>query len=68
MTWRNRSPEPQSTLWFHLYWNAFKNDRSTFYREAKAMGGVRDEDASSPSFPEREPDEWGFSDVKALRV
>jgi hypothetical protein len=68
VTWRNRSAEPQSTLWFHLYWNAFKNDRSTFYREAKAMGGVRDEDASSPSFPEREPDEWGFSDVKALRV
>ncbi len=68
ITWRNRSAEPQSTLWFHLYWNAFKNDRSTFYREAKAMGGVRDEDASSPSFPEREKDEWGYSNVKVLRV
>ncbi|WNG39281.1 M1 family metallopeptidase [Archangium violaceum] len=68
ITWRNRSAEPQSTLWFHLYWNAFKNDRSTFYREAKMMGGVRDEDASSPAFPEREPDEWGSSDVKAIRV
>src|SRR5690349_14541334 len=54
ITWRNRSAGPQATLWFHLYWNAFKNDRSTFYREAKAMGGVRDEDASSPAFPERE--------------
>ncbi|WP_375771565.1 M1 family metallopeptidase [Archangium gephyra] len=68
ITWRNRSGEPQATLWFHLYWNAFKNDRSTFYREAKVMGGVRDEDASSPDFPEREPDEWGYSNVKALRV
>ncbi|WP_158502039.1 M1 family metallopeptidase [Vitiosangium sp. GDMCC 1.1324] len=68
ITWRNRSAEPQATLWFHLYWNAFKNDRSTFYRDAKAMGGVRDENASSPSFPDRKADEWGYSDVKALRV
>lgn len=68
LTWLNRSAEPQSTLWFHLYWNAFKNDRSTFYRDAKAMGGVRDEDANSPAFPERKKDEWGYSDVKTLRV
>ena len=68
ITWRNRSAEPQATLWFHLYWNAFKNDRSTFYREAKAMGGVRDEDSHSPDFPEREPEEWGASEVTALRV
>ncbi|HEX5745843.1 MAG TPA: M1 family metallopeptidase [Archangium sp.] len=68
ITWRNRSNEPQATLWFHLYWNAFKNDRSTFYREAKEMGGVRDSDSDSPSFPDNEPDEWGYSNVKALRV
>lgn len=68
ITWRNRSAEPQATLWFHLYWNAFKNDRSTFYREAKAMGGLRDEDAGSSSYPERKQDEWGSSTVKALRV
>ncbi|HYO58262.1 M1 family metallopeptidase [Archangium sp.] len=68
ITWRNRSAEPQSTLWFHLYWNAFKNDRSTFYREAKVMGGIRGEDTGSPSFPDRKEDEWGYSDVKAIRV
>ena len=66
--WHNRSTEPQSTLWFHLYWNAFKNDRSTFYRDAKVLGGVRDENADSDSFPNRKPDEWGYSDVKAVRV
>ena len=32
--WRNRSSEPVSELWFHLYLNAFKNDRSTFFRES----------------------------------
>ncbi|WP_052518032.1 M1 family metallopeptidase [Archangium violaceum] len=68
ITWRNRSNEPQSTLWFHLYWNAFKNDRSTFYREAREMGGFRGASASSPSFPDNKPDEWGYSNVKALRV
>ncbi|MCY1075378.1 M1 family metallopeptidase [Archangium lansingense] len=68
VTWRNRSAEPQATLWFHLYWNAFKNDRSTFYRDSKAMGGIRNEDANSPSYPERKKDEWGYSNVKALRV
>src|SRR5262249_13571626 len=41
LTWTNRSAVPQSTLWFHAYWNAFKNADSTFAREAIRGGGVR---------------------------
>jgi hypothetical protein len=68
ITWRNRSAEPQATLWFHLYWNAFKNDRSTFHRDSKQMGGVRDEEASGSEYPKRKKEDWGYSDVKAVKV
>ena len=30
--WRNPSSEPVGELWFHLYLNAFKNSKSTFFR------------------------------------
>lgn len=69
ITWRNRSAEPQATLWFHLYWNAFKNDRSTFYRDSRDSGGFRDEQVRNPAeYPVRKKDEWGYSDVKAISV
>ena len=35
--WKNPATTPAdavSDLWFHLYWNAFRNNRSTFYRES----------------------------------
>jgi len=68
ITWTNRSALPQATLWFHLYWNAFKNDRSTFYQDARRMGGFRDETASGPDYPKRKKEDWGWSDVKSLKV
>jgi hypothetical protein len=68
LVWRNTSAEPQGTLWFHLYWNAFKNNRSSFYRDARLLGGARDLDATEPDFPKRAPDEWGYTDLKALAV
>ncbi|MCU0687912.1 MAG: hypothetical protein MUF34_37655 [Polyangiaceae bacterium] len=67
LTWANKSAEPQSTIWFHLYWNAFKNERSTFYRDSKLLG-FRDESASSDDYPDRKDDEWGYSDVTAIGV
>jgi Peptidase family M1 domain len=64
VTWVNRSPEPQATLWFHAYWNAFKNAKSTFYRDAAAQEGFRDESPSrSGRYPIRKPDEWGWTKV-----
>lgn len=67
LTWTNKSQVPQSTLWFHLYWNAFKNERSTFYRDSKLLG-FRDESASSDDYPDRKDDEWGYSDLTAIGV
>jgi hypothetical protein len=61
VTWINRSAEPQATLWFHAYWNAFKNAESTFYRDAEAQEGFRDEVPGWRSrYPRRTPDEWGW--------
>jgi aminopeptidase N len=34
ITWRNITTRPADDLRFHLYWNAWKNTRSTFLREA----------------------------------
>ncbi len=34
ITWRNPSNEAVPDLWFHLYLNAFKNTKSTFFRES----------------------------------
>jgi len=33
MTWKNTSSQPVSTLYFHLYYNAFKNSETTFFEE-----------------------------------
>src|SRR5579863_1333104 len=68
LTWLNRSAVPQHTLWFHLYWNAFKNDRSTFYMDSRRMGGVRDESSASASYPDRKKDEWGYLDITEMGV
>ncbi len=60
VTWRNITSRPASDLQFHLYWNAWKNRRSTFMRE-RALG------ASSDDLPRR-TDEWAHIDVTAITV
>ncbi len=63
VTWRNITSKPATDLQFHLYWNAWKNPRSTFMRElALGSGGVSNEDRH------RRPDEWGRIDVSAIRI
>jgi Peptidase family M1 domain len=37
IAWRNVTTRPASDLQFHLYWNAWKHDRTTFMRE-RALG------------------------------
>ena len=58
LTWLNNSPDTVSTLRFHLYMNAFKNEKSTFMRES---GGQLRGD----SFAKQE---WGWIDVKRMRM
>src|SRR4051812_31729047 len=42
ITWRNVTAHAAADLQFHLYWNAWKNARSTFMRE-RALGGSNDD-------------------------
>jgi hypothetical protein len=58
LTWRNTSEVPVSDLWFHLYLNAFKNDRSTFMTESG--GSHRGFGAGK--------DQWGHIDVTKITI
>jgi hypothetical protein len=58
LVWRNPSTDAVPDLWFHLYLNAFKNSKSTFYRESG--GRLRGDDMPK--------DGWGYIDVTALRL
>ena len=56
IVWRNPSQDTVPDLWLHLYLNAFKSTRTTFYRESG--GRLRRDD-----MPE---DAWGYTDVTSL--
>jgi hypothetical protein len=60
VTWRNISANPATDLQFHLYWNAWKNDRSTFMREL-ALGARGAE-------PPRRASEWARIEVSRVVV
>lgn len=61
IVWSNRTGEPVSDMVFHLYWNAFKNEASTFLRESRAESmfarGIAPRDG-----------EWGWIDVTSIRL
>ena len=58
IVWRNISTRGVNDLQFHLYWNAWRNDRSTFMREL-ALGGVRQT---------RQMDDWSRIDVMSVKL
>jgi len=62
LTWTNRSDLPQRTLWFHAYWNAFKNADSTFSHEALLRGISR----TGTSTYGR--DDWGWTELRSARL
>jgi len=57
LRWTNKSGEAVKDLWFHLYLNAFSNNRSTHLTESggKLRGHAMDED-------------WGWSRIRVLQV
>lgn len=55
--WRNITSVPATELQFHLYWNAWRNERSTWMRERRLAAAV----------PARD-DAWGSMDVSSLRL
>jgi hypothetical protein len=57
LTWTNQSKDDVFDLWFHLYWNAFANNRSTHLVESK--GELRGTKIA---------DEWGWQQITALKV
>jgi hypothetical protein len=57
--WRNLSAATTDELWFHLYWNAWRNDQSTWMREA-ALGGL--------TFRNRRPEDWARIDVRSIKL
>ncbi len=57
LSWTNESKDDVFDLWFHLYWNAFANNRSTHLVESK--GELRGTKLA---------DEWGWQQITALRV
>ncbi len=59
LTWRNTSGNPASSLQFHLYFNAWRNSRSTWIRERALR---------EPAVARRPEADWGWMDITALRV
>jgi hypothetical protein len=61
LSWRNLRGEPADELRFHLYWNAWRNDRSSWMLEDllagrnKMKGAIREED-------------WGWIEVDDARL
>jgi hypothetical protein len=60
ITWRNITANAATDLQFHLYWNAWKNPRSTFMRE-QALAGFE-------SGPARSPNDWARIDIGSVIV
>jgi Peptidase family M1 domain len=58
LKWTNPSDGPVAELRFHLYWNAFRNNRSTFLKESggRLRGDTADKDTG-----------WGSMDVTSMR-
>ncbi|MGH9322306.1 MAG: M1 family metallopeptidase [Vicinamibacteria bacterium] len=61
ITWRNIQPIEASDLRIHLYWNAWRNNRSTWLKEARLRRSGRN--LEDP----REGD-WSYSDVESIRL
>jgi len=59
LTWRNISNATATELQFHLYYNAWRDARSTWLREYVLGGG---------SLAHRGADDWGWIDVTAIRL
>jgi len=58
LKWTNPGGVPVGELRFHLYWNAFRNDRSTFFKESG--GQLRDDKADTRRG-------WGYTDVTSMK-
>ncbi len=59
LTWRNIQPVATDELCFHLYWNGFRNDHSTWL--------LADRLRKRSSIKKPGKDDWGFLEVEGAR-
>lgn len=59
ISWRNITKNPTSELRFHLYWNAWRDDQSTWMRESRL---------GRPASPARPAEDRGSIDLKTLTL
>ena len=60
LTWRNVTSQPATSLRFHLYYNAWRNTRSSWMREGMLGGDT--------TLAERPEQDWGWIDITSIRV
>ncbi|MEZ5332464.1 MAG: M1 family metallopeptidase [Thermoanaerobaculia bacterium] len=58
--WTHRGAQPVRTLFFHQYWNAWRNDASTWMEEDRMRG-------RNALHQEPRPGDWGWIEVDAVR-
>ncbi len=61
VTWRNIQSSPTDELWFHLYWNGWRNNRSTWLLEDGLRG-------RSDLGDEIEDGDWGWIEVDSVAM
>jgi hypothetical protein len=59
--WKNITSRPAGTLQFHLYYNAWRDERSTWMRE-RALSNPAPDDVP------RRPGEWSAIDIQSLTI
>ncbi len=59
LVWTNVTEFPTDELWFHLYWNAFQNNMSTFMIEASQRGR---------GISRFQMGDWGFCRVDSIHL
>ena len=61
VVWRNIQSTATDELWFHLYWNGWRNTRSTWMQEDRIRG-------RSSIDSEEEPEDWSYLEVDSIRL
>lgn len=60
LTWRNISSSPATSLQFHLYYNAWRNTRSTWMRGRQLAGQM--------ALADRPEGDWGWIDITRVSL
>jgi hypothetical protein len=60
LSWTNDSDFSVEELWFHLYWNAFQNNMSTFLLEGRRRRG-----RTVSAFKK---EDWGYCQVESMKI